>query len=119
ISATPQMVDEALAGGAATGELRQRLHNAGVRISHLDALTRDVPGAALIDDVPALWRRNWHYGLDEILDMAEALDVPMVNVTHYLGSPLALEVMAEGIAELATRAAARGRKLALEAMPNT
>jgi sugar phosphate isomerase/epimerase len=119
ISATPEMIDRAFGSGATAAELKRRLEDQAVRISNLDALTREVPGAAAPHKVPLLWRRNWQYTLEDLIRMSEALDVPTINVTHFLGSPRTPELMAEGISRLARRAAAHGRQLALEAMPDT
>jgi sugar phosphate isomerase/epimerase len=51
--------------------------------------------------------------------MAEALDAPTINVTHFLGRPVEQHVMAEAIAALAERAGRHGLKLSLEFMPGT
>lgn len=119
LSVPPHIIEPCLASGNSLSELRQRLADAGLRITVIDALTRDLPGAARIDEVPETWRANWKFGLDDLITMAEALDAPTINVTHFLGRPVSALNMAHAIAELATRAARHGRQLSLEFIPGT
>ena len=50
---------------------------------------------------------------------AEVLEAPYVNITHFGGSPVALEALASAIGALCRRAAARGLGIALEFVPGT
>ena len=119
VSVPPQIVDRCLASGATVASLRRRLADAKVRVTVIDALTRDLPGAPSPDEVPPIWRHNWTYGLDDLVRMAEALEAPTLNVTHFLGKPVEPQVMAEAIAALAERAGRHGLTLSLEFMPGT
>jgi sugar phosphate isomerase/epimerase len=119
LSVPPHIIEQCLASGSSLIELRQRLADAGLRITVIDALTRDLPGAARIDEVPETWRANWKFGLDDLIAMAEALDAPTINVTHFLGKPVSVVDMAQAIAELAARAGQHGRALSLEFIPGT
>lgn len=119
ISVPPHIVDQHLASGEGAASLRRRLAKAGVRVTVIDALTRELPGAPSPDEVPPIWRRNWTYGLDDLIRMAQALEAPTINVTHFLGKPVEPQVMAEAIAALAARAERHELALSLEFMPGT
>jgi len=119
ITVPPNVFDQCLASGTSLAGLRQRLSDSGIRVTVIDALTRDLPGAACIDDVPAIWRDNWKYGLDDLIRMAEALEAPTINVTHYLGKLATPLELAQAIAGLAERAGRHGLKLSLEFIPGT
>lgn len=99
--------------------LRRRLADVGVRVTVIDALTRDLPGAPSPEEIPSIWRQNWNYALDDLIRMAEALEAPTINVTHFLGKPVDPRSMAESIASLAVRAGRHGLALSLEFMPGT
>jgi sugar phosphate isomerase/epimerase len=66
-----------------------------------------------------MWRQNWTYGLDDLIGMAELLEAPTINVTHFLGKAVDPQQMAAAIAALAERAARHGLTLSLEFMPGT
>jgi sugar phosphate isomerase/epimerase len=119
ITVPPHIVDLCLASGVTFADVRRRLVDGGVKVTVIDALTKDLPGAPPIDEIPALWRENWKYTLDDLITMAEALEAPTINVTHYLGKPVQPHDMAQAIAGLAERAGRHGLKLALEFMPET
>ena len=119
ITVPPAVFELCLASGATVASLRQRLADAGIRVTVIDALTRDLPGSPSIDEVPAIWRENWRYGLDDLMRMAEALEAPTINVTHYLGKPVTPPVMAQAIAGLGKRAGRHGLQLSLEFIPET
>jgi sugar phosphate isomerase/epimerase len=119
ITVPPHVLDLCLASGTSPAALRRRLSDNAIRVTVIDALTRDLPGAADIDEVPVIWRDNWRYGLEDLIRMAEALEAPTINVTHYLGKPVTPQELAQGIAGLAQRAERHGLKLSLEFIPGT
>ena len=67
ITVPPNVFELCLASGETGASLRQRLAEAGIRVTVIDALTRDLPGSRFIDEVPAIWRDNWKYGLDDLI----------------------------------------------------
>jgi sugar phosphate isomerase/epimerase len=119
ITVPPHVFDRCLASGVTVANLRRRLAAARVRVVVIDALTRDLPGSPAIEEVPPIWRENWTYGLDDLIRIAEALEAPTINVTHFLGKPVEPREMAQAIAALAERAGRHGLKLSLEFMPGT
>jgi sugar phosphate isomerase/epimerase len=119
LTVPPHIVEQSLSAGETLASLHKRLADAGVHVAVIDALTRDVPGAAREDEVPALFRENWRYGLDDLIGMAQALGAPTINVTHYLGKPVSATEMVDGIAALAERAHRQALRLSLEFIPNT
>jgi sugar phosphate isomerase/epimerase len=119
ITVPPSVFERSLASGETVASLRQRLAEAGIRVTVIDALTRDLPGACFIDEIPAIWRDNWKYGLEDLIRIAEALEAPTINVTHYLGKPVAPHDMAQAIAGLGARAGRHGLQLSVEFMPET
>jgi sugar phosphate isomerase/epimerase len=119
ITVPPHVFELCLASGATVASVRQRLAQTGIRVTVIDALTRDLPGSPPIDEVPAVWRDNWKYGLDDLIRMAEALEAPTINITHYLGKPVTPREMAQAIAGLGARAGRHGLQLSLEFMPET
>jgi sugar phosphate isomerase/epimerase len=119
LTVPPHIVEQSLSSGETLASLHKRIGNAGVHVAVIDALTRDVPGAARASEVPAVFRDNWRYGLDDLIRMAHALGAPTINVTHYLGKPVTVTEMVDGIAALAERAHRQGIKLSLEFIPDT
>ncbi len=119
ITVPPAVFELCLASGTTVAGLRRRLSDAGIRVTVIDALTRDLPGSPRIDEIPAIWRDNWKYGLDDLIRMAEALEAPTINVTHFLGNPVTPPDMAQAIAGLAKRAGGHWLRLSLEFIPDT
>ena len=119
INVPPHVFEACLNSGTTATSLRRHLADAGVRVTYVDALTRDLPGAPPMEEVNPMWRENWKYGLDDLIRVAQALEAPVINVTHFLGKPTAPHVMAQAIAGFAERAARHGLQLSLEFMPNT
>ena len=119
ITVPPAVFELCLASGTTVASLRRRLTDAGIRVTVIDALTRDLPGSPPIDEIPAIWRDNWKYGLDDLIRMAEALEAPTINVTHFLGKPVTPPDMAQALAGLAERAGRHGLRLSLEFIPET
>jgi sugar phosphate isomerase/epimerase len=119
ITVPPHIIDLCMTSGVTVAHVRRRLADGGVKVTVIDALTRDLPGAPPIDEIPAIWRENWKYSLDDLIPMAEALEAPTINVTHYLGKPVQTPDMAQAVAGLAERAGRCGLNLALEFIPET
>jgi sugar phosphate isomerase/epimerase len=125
ITVRPMSFLEALDAGLTEAALRRRLADAGVRVTQIDCLKSGLPGMpdpATIDpamrailppdaiDPP---------GEDVVLNAAEALGAPFLNVSHFGGHAVPLAEMAEAIGGVCRRAATRGVGVALEFVPGT
>ena len=117
VSCTPTMYVAARAAGWTDAALGALLDECGVRLPMIDPLMRGVPGACPPADVSPRWRSTFEHDEDDCHRAADALGATIINVTHFLGAPTAAEVLADAIGEITDRAARRGRRVAIEAMP--
>jgi sugar phosphate isomerase/epimerase len=92
--------------------LRKRLQDAGVRVRILDAIWGALPGQG---------RPDASSGSNENLcyRAAEAVEAPILNVTHYRGRPTPREQLIEAIGGVCRRAGGRGFQVVLEFIPDT
>jgi len=98
--------------------IRRRLRDAGVQIRLIDAITAGIPGMRT-EPVVFRGRTMPRYDAAACLEVANALEVPLVNISHYLGSPVSLEQMAEGVASVCRMAAMHGVTIVLEFVPDS
>jgi sugar phosphate isomerase/epimerase len=125
ITVRPATFSAVMEQGVTEAALRQRLKDAGVRVTMIDALTRALPGAAVPDISDATLRAilpdDVFFPPDQetCLRAAEALEAPYLNATHFGGKPVPLEEMAEAVGAICRDAARHGIILALEFVPNT
>lgn len=98
--------------------IRRQLRDAGVRVRLIDAITAGIPGMP-IEPVVFRGRKMPRHDAAKCLEVADALEAPLVNISHYLGSPVPLEQMAEGVAGVCRRAAAHGVTIVLEFVPES
>ena len=117
ISTTPAMYFAARRRGNTDSGLRARLADHGVSVMIVDPLLRGLPGACAPDRVGSRWRSTFEHDEDDCHRVCDALDAPIVNVAHFLGAPTPFDELVEAIGAIAARAGARGRTLAVEAMP--
>ena len=98
--------------------IRRRLRDAGVRVRLIDAITAGIPG---MQTEPVVFRSRVMPRHDAVacIEVANALEVPLVNISHYLGAPVPLEQMAEGVASVCQMAAAHGVTIVLEFVPDS
>jgi sugar phosphate isomerase/epimerase len=119
VTVTPWMGQELLDDADRMARFRRSVKAAGVRVGCLDALIRGLPGAPGPDEVPPSQRENFRYDADACLRIAKTLDIPLLNITHYLGTPVALGSLIEAIGLVAQRAAAAGIATCIEFIPGT
>lgn len=105
-SATPAMVLTQSAGPS---------HGAAVVM--IDPLLRGLPGACDAASVSARWRSTFEHDEDDCHRAADRTGASLINVAHFLGAPTPLEALVDAIGAITERAAARGRRVAIEAMP--
>lgn len=118
ITVSPLLYEEALIS-ATPDQLRQQLDRLGLTVSALEALTGCLPGAPAIEIVDPAFRRAHGVSFSQGLDVADALGIPVICVSSFLGRTVPLDDMAIGVRAFARLAAARGRKIALEFIPST
>jgi len=118
LEVSPFAYFSALDGGATEAGLRRQLKDAGVRVQVIDCISGGLPG---LDDESTQFRGQ-PMRRDDVhtcLAVAEALEAPVLNLTHYRGNPVELPVLAEAIGEVCRTAGERGRALALEFVPDS
>jgi sugar phosphate isomerase/epimerase len=112
LSVQPEAV---ISGVEALGEagLRKRLRDAGVRVRVLDAIWDALPGQGPADGSAPRSNEEAAYRA------GEAVEAPMLNMTHYRGRPTPRGALVEAIGGVCRRAAARGFDIVLEFIPDT
>ncbi len=115
VSATPAMVLSAVE--AHGGRLRAVLDDLGVRTVMIDPLLRGLPGARAPASVGERWRSTFEHGEDDCHRAADAVGATILNVAHFLGAPVGRAPLVDAIGGITARARARGRSVAIEAMP--
>jgi sugar phosphate isomerase/epimerase len=125
ITVRPYAFARALDDGWSASDLRRRLADAHIAVTMVDALTHALPG---MRDVSGLGADVLARLPPEVLDppdeatcfrTATELGAPVLNVTHYMGDPVPLDVMADAVGDVSRRAAPRGLRLCLEFIPDT
>lgn len=124
ITARPFAFAAALAAGFTEKDLRRRLADAGVRVTMIDCL-HGLPGVPAVETIDPAMRIAYPPDIFDPPDeetcfrAAEVLEAPVVNLNHYRGHLLPLEVMAEAVGKICRRARARGLQIALEFIADT
>jgi sugar phosphate isomerase/epimerase len=123
ISARPYAFAQALANGWTEADLRGRLDDVGIAVTMIDGLTDALPGTLERAD-PKLRLQLPADLLDPpdeavVFRAATALGASVVNVTHYLGASLPVEVLADALRGVSRRAAGHGLRLCLEFFPDS
>jgi sugar phosphate isomerase/epimerase len=125
ITARPYAFARALDDGWTEDSLRQRLGDAGIAVTMIDALTHALPGMRAVADLDSKVTARLP---PEVLDppdeavcfrAAVALGASVVNVTHYLGEPTPLATLADAVGAVARRAASHGLRICLEFFPDS
>jgi sugar phosphate isomerase/epimerase len=119
ITVTPAMGFGLLRDARLRAEFRSILGATGLRVSCLDALMKGLPGAPEASTLKPELRQHFTHDADECLQVAVELEVPLLNVTHYLGAQVPRPALVEAIADVAARARVRGVALCLEFMTGT
>lgn len=118
LSVPPHIYFAATDAGHSDRALRRRLADAGVRVRVVDAITAGLPGkpgnavefaGTVIPPSDAA----------TCLTVAQALEAPLINVSHFGGEPVPLPVMAEAIGAACRQAGAQGMGIVLEFVPGT
>ncbi len=117
VSITPAMYADAVASGLSGAEMRRQLADAGVAVSLIDPLMSALPGSPDPATAGGRFGALFSYGEDDCYRIAEALDVPAINVAHYMGESVPVARLVDGFGALCERAGAHGLRVLLEFMP--
>lgn len=111
LSVQPDALTAAIEALGAAG-LRKRLKDAGVRVRVLDAMWGALPGQVRPDGSSGS-------NEEDCYRVAETVEAPMVNVTHYRGRPTPRDQIIDALGGLCRRAGERGVQIVLEFIPDT
>jgi sugar phosphate isomerase/epimerase len=117
VSVTPAMYADALASGLSAADIRHRRDHAGITVSLIDPLMSALPGSPDPDTVGGRFAASFRYGEEDCYRIADALDVPTINVAHYMGAAVPVAALVDELGALCGRAAAHGLSVLLEFMP--
>jgi sugar phosphate isomerase/epimerase len=98
--------------------LRKRLADAGVRVQLIDAITTGIPGMKT-EPVAFKGRTMPRWNAAACLEANDALEAPVLNLSHYQGQVVPLAEIAEGIGAASRLAARHGVTLVLEFVPDS
>jgi sugar phosphate isomerase/epimerase len=117
ISVSPVLYDDARTAGHGDTELRQRLADAGVRVSTIDPMIAGLPGSRTPESVSKRFRATFEYDRAACFAAAAALEAPALNIAHYLGDPTPIPQLTDAIGTIARQGAAEGVAVLIEAIP--
>lgn len=118
ISFAPNLYDEALDLGIDPPALRRHLADAGVKARVIDGVSTGLPGLPT-NPYSFGGRLMRRYDPAACIVVAEAVGASVINVTHYGGEWVAVEQIAEAVAEASRLAAESGVTIALEFIPGS
>jgi sugar phosphate isomerase/epimerase len=119
IAVTPPSYRRAREAGVTARDLRAMLADHGVRVTVIDPLMSQLPGAPALADVPEQYREGFRHDEAYGYEVAEALDAKVLNIAHFLGRKVPLAEMADAVGAISERAAKRGFSVSLEFIPDT
>jgi sugar phosphate isomerase/epimerase len=104
--------------GMSDATLRKRLADADVRVQLIDAITAGIPGMK-VEPVEFRGRKMPRWDAVACLEANDALEAPVLNLSHYLGRSVPLPEMAEAVGAVSRLAARHGVTLVLEFVPDS
>jgi sugar phosphate isomerase/epimerase len=104
--------------GIGAAALRRRLSDAGVRVRLIDAITAGIPGMRS-EPVAFKGRTMPRWDAAACLEANDALEAPVLNLSHYQGHAVPLAEMAEAVGAASRLAASHGVTVALEFIPES
>jgi sugar phosphate isomerase/epimerase len=125
ITARPWTYARALEAGWTDARLRKLIADAGVRVTQLDCLSKGLPGEpspdSLTPEMRAAFPPDAVAPVDEetVFRAAEGLEAPWVNISIFRHTDQGFDALAEAVAGVCRRAAARGLGVALEFNPDS
>lgn len=116
LSIRPDQVAACLEAGLSAADLRKHLRDAGVRVRVIDAMS-GLPGQPLAEGAPT--GSPPASNEDLCYQVAEAVEAPIINVTHYQGVPTPQAQLVDAIGDVCARARRRGFEIVVEFIPDT
>jgi|SRR5579863_7826968 len=120
LSVRPDIFLDTVAGGVTAKMLRQMLRDAGVRVQVIDAISAGLPGGR--PAAPSHPGGMVVGSAETCLFVAEELEAPIINICHYgdwQGGPVLLPEMIDAVSTISRDAAARGKRIVMEFVPDT
>ena len=118
LSFPPYLYADCLSAGMTPQSVLRRMRDAGVRLTVADCISAGLPG---MPDTPIPFggKKLPRPGEAECFAMAEALEAPLVNISHFGAGPVSQAAMTEAVGAICRRAKARGLGVVLEFVPDT
>jgi sugar phosphate isomerase/epimerase len=123
ITARPYAFVQALRTGWTEAAIQRRLAETGIAVTMIDAITDALPGALELAGAEVR-RRLPPDALDPIPEAecfraATVLGASIVNMTHYMGRSLPVDIAADAVGAVCRRAAPLGLRICLEFFPDS
>ncbi len=119
IAVAPRQYLEQARAGVSDAEMRARLADLGVSVAVIDPLIAPMPGIPALDEIDPSMRWLFEADMAACWRAAEALGAGTINLTHFLGGPVAEEVLGEAIDRVAQANRAHGLETVIEFIPGT
>jgi sugar phosphate isomerase/epimerase len=114
----PDLYHDCVAAGLDAAALRRRLADASVRVQVIDCISGGIPGM-LTGPVVFRGKEMPRWDAAACIAVAEALEAPVVNISHYQGHPVPLAEIAEAVGAVSRAAARGGITIVLEFVPDS
>ena len=120
LSVRPDTVLDTIAAGTDASSLRKRMRDLNVRVRVIDAVSAGLPGGR----APSSTRADAIVtgSAQTCLEIAEALEAPIVNICHYgdhEGGPFLLTEMIDAVGAISEESQRRGLCIVMEFVPAT
>jgi sugar phosphate isomerase/epimerase len=125
ITVRPYAFAQALEAGWTKASLRRRLADAGIVVTMIDALTLALPGTPSPRDLDAGVRARLPPDVFDPPDeatcfqAATTLGASIVNVVHYMGPAVPVDLLADAVGGISRRAEPLGLRVCLEFFPES
>jgi sugar phosphate isomerase/epimerase len=114
----PDIYHDCLAAGTDARALRRRLADAGVSVRVVDGITGGLPGMPT-EPVMFKGKAMQRFDIAACLEVAEALEAPIINVSHFGAAWAPLEETADAVGSACLLAARSGITIVLEFVPGS
>src|ERR1700685_1301602 len=119
ITITPGHYMRIRSEGLTDSSIRDLLTALDTKIGVLDPVGISMPGARTVDQVPDFYRPLLQVTEQECFRMAQALEIPTINVANSQCNPVPLNALIDGIGGIAERASRHGLNVLIEFQPGT